>query len=284
MSAQQLATRAVVKPWGRRVPGLGFDDPAPGGQPVGEIWFEAPGTSGPEADLLVKYLFTSEKLSVQVHPGDAAAQARGHARGKEECWLVLDAEPGARIGIGLVAATAPERLRAAALDGSVEALLDWKDVAAGDFFYLPAGTIHAIGAGVTLLEVQQNSDITYRLFDYGRPRELHLEEAVAVADAAPWQPLAAPGMVDEGREILAAGRALVLERFAEGASGTLAPDPGRPVWIVPLSGEGSIDGAPLAPGTVWLADGETALDFAGDLVIAYPGARPLAASIVPPGP
>jgi mannose-6-phosphate isomerase len=266
--------------------GLGFENPAPGGEPVGEIWFEAPkaitGATAGGADLLIKYLFTSEKLSVQVHPDDAAARARGHARGKEECWLVLDAEPGAQIGIGLGAATTPERLRAAALDGSVEALLDWKAVAAGDFFYLPAGTIHAIGAGVTLLEVQQNSDITYRLYDYGRPRELHLEDAVAVADPAPWQPLPAPGMVDEGREILAAGRVLVLERFAEGASGRLTPEAGRPVWIIPFSGEGSIGRAPLEPGTVWLAEAETALDFAGVLLLAYPGGLPLVAPIVTP--
>jgi mannose-6-phosphate isomerase len=271
MSAVKLATRAVAKPWGRRVLGFGFDDSDPGGAPVGEIWFAPPGEIGQDEALLVKYLFTSEKLSVQVHPGDEAARARGHARGKEECWLILDAEPGAAIGIGLKGRIGKEQLRAAARDGTIEALLDWREVRPGDLFYLPAGTIHAIGAGVTLLEVQQNSDITYRLYDYGRPRELHLEEAVAVADPGPWEAPDRPGAIGEGREILAAGRRLVLERRKGRSRGMLKPEPGRPLWLIPLSGEGAVDGAPLEPGSVWLADGETALDFGGELLLAYPG-------------
>ncbi|MGJ8537122.1 MAG: class I mannose-6-phosphate isomerase, partial [Parasphingopyxis sp.] len=184
MTAVRLTTRTIEKVWGRHRLGLGFDDVPPGGEPVGEIWFETPDGSAPE--LLVKYLFTSAKLSVQVHPDDEQARASGHARGKEECWLILDAEPEATIGIGLTETIDSTALRAAALDGSIEGLLDWKPVASGDFFYLTAGTIHAIGAGVTLLEVQQNIDLTYRLYDYGRPRALHLDDAVDVAVRSPW--------------------------------------------------------------------------------------------------
>jgi mannose-6-phosphate isomerase len=130
---------------------------------------------------LVKYIFTSEKLSVQVHPNDDEARERGLQRGKNECWYILDAEEGASLGLGLRSSVSADDLRAAARDGSIEQLMDWRPVKAGEFYYVPAGTIHAIGAGITLLEVQQNSDVTYRLYDYGRPRELHLEDGVAVA-------------------------------------------------------------------------------------------------------
>ena len=182
MGARLLGMRQVAKPWGRT------ELPAPfvneGVEPVGEIWF-ADEAAAP-LPLLAKYLFTSEKLSIQLHPNDAQAQARGLPSGKEECWLVIDAEPGAVLGIGTQRVLSADELRAAALDGSVEELMDWKPVARGDFFYIPAGTVHAIGAGVSLIEVQQHADITYRLYDYGRPRELHLDDGVAAADARPY--------------------------------------------------------------------------------------------------
>ncbi|MFY7836011.1 MAG: class I mannose-6-phosphate isomerase [Novosphingobium sp.] len=172
-----LSKCMVEKPWGKDVLPAPFT--APEGQRIGEIWFEPP----PEMpDILVKYIFTSEKLSVQVHPSDAQARELGESdRGKEECWLVLDAEPGATLGIGFKAPIEADRMRAAALDGTIEHLMEWYPVQRGDFFYIPAGTVHAIGAGITLVEIQQNSDITYRLYDYGRPRELHLHKGVAVA-------------------------------------------------------------------------------------------------------
>lgn len=184
MPAQLLSMHRVEKPWGRHRLWPGFDDPSPDGEPVGEVWFQAPDDSAP--DLLIKYLFTSEKLSIQVHPSDAEAQALGLASGKEECWLVLNAEPGACLGIGTQRPLSADELRAAALSGEIEALMDWKPVERGDFYYIPAGTVHAIGAGVSLIEVQQNADITYRLYDYGRPRELHLEDGVAVSRAQPY--------------------------------------------------------------------------------------------------
>lgn len=180
-SSLLLPSRMVEKVWGRTVLPTPFH--APDGKRVGEIWFE------PKAGfdrLLAKYLFTSEKLSVQVHPSDAQAPT-GHS-GKEECWLVLDAEEDARLAIGFREPVAPKQMRAAALDGSIEHLLEWYPAKRGDFFYLPAGTVHAIGPGLSLVEIQQNSDITYRLFDYGRPRELHLDAALAVAKGAAHEP------------------------------------------------------------------------------------------------
>ena len=99
--------------------------------------------------------------------------------GKDECWLILGAEPNAELGLGLKAPADVAALRAAAQDGSIVDMVDWRPAHAGEFFYNAAGTIHAIGGGLTLVEVQQNSDCTYRLFDYGRPRDLHLDDGLA---------------------------------------------------------------------------------------------------------
>lgn len=182
MRARLLGMRQVAKPWGRTALPAPFVNGC--GEPVGEIWFADDGAE--PLPLLAKYLFTSEKLSIQVHPDDDQARARGLASGKEECWLVLDAQPGAVLGIGTIRPLSADELRAASEDGSIEGLMDWKPVTRGDFFYIPAGTVHAIGAGVSLIEVQQNADITYRLYDYGRPRELHLDDGVAVSEARPY--------------------------------------------------------------------------------------------------
>jgi mannose-6-phosphate isomerase len=266
MTTRRLAMRAVARTWGRR------DLPPPfpcgdGGEPIGEIWFEGP----PEAELLAKYLFTHERLSIQVHPDDAAARAAGHARGKDEAWYVLDAAPGAAIGLGLTRRISSAQLRQAALDGSIEALLNWRRVRAGEVFYSPAGTIHAIGGGVSLIEIQQNLDLTYRLYDYGRPRELHVDAAIAVAEPAPWNAAAIPVQAAPGRSILATGGAFVLERWTRGRTAALPLG----TLLLPLGSRGSIDGAPLEGGSVWSAEGTTAIEGAVDLLVAYPGGVPL---------
>ena len=178
---QKLATKIVDKPWGKR--GI---DPRFGVDPkrqVGEIWFEPP--PGHELDVMAKYLFTTERLSIQVHPDDSTARQRGFPRGKDECWIVLDVAKDAELGIGTVRDIDPERLMSAAEDGSIVELIDWRRPAKGDFIYNPAGTIHALGPGLTVMEIQQAVDLTYRLFDYGRPRELHLDEASDVVRPRP---------------------------------------------------------------------------------------------------
>ena len=138
---------------------------------------------GGEFPLLVKLLFPNEKLSVQVHPDDAQAQAFGEVRGKTECWYVLEAEPGAAVALGLKDGAGREQVAAAIADGTMESLMEWVPVEVGDMLFVDAGTVHAIGPGVVLLETQQTSDVTYRLYDYGRPRELHLEKGLAVMKA-----------------------------------------------------------------------------------------------------
>src|SRR5579863_10722473 len=150
---------------------------------IGEVWFEAA-----HGLPLVKFLFTTEKLSVQVHPGDAYARQHHGSPGKTEMWYILAAEPGARIAAGFREPLTPEQARAAAVSGEIEGLLQWFDARPGDAFFIPAGTVHAIGAGLVLCEIQQNSDVTYRLYDYnrpgadGQPRPLHLEKALDVIE------------------------------------------------------------------------------------------------------
>ncbi len=177
----KLDTKIVEKPWGRR--GIDPRFGIAGDRQIGEVWFEPP--AGRELDVMAKYLFTTARLSIQVHPDDATAQARGHARGKDECWIILDVADNGELGIGTVREASGDEVIAAARDGSIVDLLDWRKPAVGDFLYNPAGTIHALGPGLTVLEIQQAVDLTYRLFDYGRPRELHLDESREVVQARP---------------------------------------------------------------------------------------------------
>lgn len=204
-----------TRTWGRRDLSPWFPasalPPAEGSEPIGEAWLTGPQSTvadGPHAGqtlaslaqtegeallgsfvgaaefpLLIKLLFPNDKLSVQVHPNDAEAQALGEGRGKTECWYILEAESGATVACGLQPGITVDHLKASIADGSTERLLNHLPVSAGDLVFVDAGTVHAIGPGVTILEIQQTSDITYRLFDYGRPRELHLEKGLAVSKA-----------------------------------------------------------------------------------------------------
>ena len=132
----------------------------------------------PTFPLLIKVLFPKEKLSVQVHPDDAMAQKYGDLRGKTECWYALQAEPGACVALGIKPGAGPEKIRASILDETLEDYVEQVPVQKGDMVYVDAGTVHAIGPGVILLETQQNSDLTYRMYDYGRPRELHVDRSI----------------------------------------------------------------------------------------------------------
>jgi mannose-6-phosphate isomerase len=128
--------------------------------------------------LLIKFLFPGDKLSVQVHPDDDGARKHGQPCGKTECWYVLRAEPGAQVALGLKPGVTLDEFRKSIEETRAEELLNWVDVLAGDMIYVAAGTVHTIGGGMVLVETQQTSDITYRLYDYGRPRELHIEKGL----------------------------------------------------------------------------------------------------------
>ncbi|HEY0795880.1 MAG TPA: type I phosphomannose isomerase catalytic subunit, partial [Acidisarcina sp.] len=203
-----------TRPWG-------FQDLAPwfdyktAGEPIGEVWLTGeecvaetgplagqtlkqiikengphmlgPGHKHDEFPLLIKILFPKEKLSVQVHPDDALAVRYGEPRGKTECWYALDAEPGAFVSLGLKPGSTEEDIRAAIADETLEELLVTVPVHKGDMIFVDAGTVHAIGPGAVILETQQSSDLTYRMYDYGRGRDLHLQksfEAMRVKTAA----------------------------------------------------------------------------------------------------
>ena len=246
-----LPTKSVAKPWGRDVLPAPFDA---GGERIGEIWFEPPALL---PELLVKYIFTSEALSVQVHPSDAQTLAGGLGKqGKEECWLVIDAEPGAVLGVGFETPLDAKAMRAAALDGSIERLMTWHPVAAGDFFYIPAGTVHAIGAGVSLIEVQQNSDITYRLYDYGRPRELHLDDGIAVAKGQVYADPRRCQLPERGEVVLVDGPLFRLDRIDGPPSEALRLEYGAaPLLVVPRSIGVAVGGIDVAVGECALARG-----------------------------
>lgn len=251
----KLERHYVEKPWGRTELPAMFD--APAGKRIGEVWFS---TSG-EKPLLVKYLFTSERLSIQVHPNDQQARERGLARGKSECWYILDAEPGATLGLGLNREVPKEELRSAALDGSIEELMNWRPVRAGDFFMVPPGTIHAIGGGISLLEFQQNSDVTYRLYDYGRPRELHLDDGIAVAQTAPYSNSLAQHLSPGEQRRLVDGPQFVLASTNEDVSTD------RERWVIPLEGTVQSDGEAAAEGDCLLLQPGERISASGRMLI-----------------
>lgn len=268
-----LPIREVEKPWGKDVLPAPFASAGNdrGGKRIGEIWFEPPPAL---PQLLVKYIFTSEALSVQVHPSDAETLAMGLGRqGKEECWIIVDAEPGAVLGIGFREDVSAGTIRAAALDGSIEQIMQWHEVMPGDFFYIPAGTVHAIGAGISLIEVQQNSDITYRLYDYGRPRELHLDEGMAVAHGTPYPPRFHDTVPAQGSHRLVDGPLFRLDQVDGPYSEQIAADYGEaPLLVIPRTGQVHIAGETVAPGQCGVAPNLYAVDFAGrgSTLIAQP--------------
>ena len=264
----RLTEHRVLKPWGRSDVPPGFGE-ASNGEPLGEIWFQR---EGHHDALLIKYLFTSERLSIQVHPDDVGARDAGFSRGKDEAWLVLDADPQAEIGIGTRKPVSTQELRAASLDGSVVDLVDWRPVSSGDAFYSPAGTIHAIGPGLTLLEVQQNADITYRLYDYGRPRELHLDEGLKAAKTDLRIEKSTERQIEAGRSIVTEGPKFIVERW-KARSGSLSAGTSAPLWLIPLNGSPSANGEALRTPGVWIAEAPVSFETgsAGELLVAYEG-------------
>lgn len=269
MSTQILCPRYVEKPWGRTdLPPMFDADPD---RKTGEVWFESP--DGRDLPLLVKYIFTSERLSIQVHPDDEQAVAKGLPRGKEEIWYILDCEPGASLGIGLTQPLSTEQFRAAANDGSLEQWIDWKPVKPGDCYFIPAGTVHAIGAGITLAEIQQNADVTYRLFDYGRPRELHLEDGMAVSRLEPYGLACIEAPLGSDLRLIAdtdAPFTLDLVHWQDDRSMTV-PD-GHQMWFTPIAGSGTVNDVAWKQGDCLLLSGDCAitLDGPASILLATP--------------
>jgi mannose-6-phosphate isomerase len=223
-------------------------------EPIGEVWFSA--------ELLLKFLYTRDRLSVQVHPDDEYARVRHNAQGKTEAWYILRAEPGARIGLGFTRILAPEEAREAARTGAIENLLAWREVHAGECYTVPARTVHALGAGLVAVEIQQNTDITYRLYDYGRPRELHLEDGFAVADLKPYT--LAPQRAGTTRTIISETPYFRFEHI---------PSSGQSVTLEPCAQERLL--VVLNGGEVWrippAANSVTVATYGSDLLLATAG-------------
>ncbi|MEO8658233.1 MAG: class I mannose-6-phosphate isomerase [Bryobacteraceae bacterium] len=234
------------KIWGSQALSPWFPDPA---EKIGEVWF----SQEADAPLLLKFIFTTERLSVQVHPNDEYARRVEHSAGKTEMWHILRADPGATIALGFRKPLSPERLREASLSGEIETLLDWVPVKPGETYFVCAGMVHAIGAGIALAEIQQFSDITYRLYDYGRPRELHLDRAIEVTRMDPHHGAAQPLPMTDGVERLVACPYFVTDRIAiDGPELFRTAAPSSEFWIV-TDGAGTIDGEPFREGEVWQA-------------------------------
>lgn len=233
-----------------------------------ELWIASTHPNGLQKDfleccggpypLLVKVIQADDRLSVQVHPDDeTAALLEGPGNvGKTECWYVLSAKPGAKLVYGLNGNPSRGELEAALAQNALEPCLNQVEVRAGDFVFIPSGTVHAIGGGLRLMEVQQSCDITYRLYDWGRPREIHVQKGLAsiknegLAKIAPF-----PGRFEceyfSLEEIKVAGEWSHKNDSAKGPNGV------QLFYI--LEGSGSVE-----------ANGSQAQDFAAEDIFSLP--------------
>ena len=231
---RQVPPRFVERVWGRTelAPFWGKQN-----RRIGEVWFELPDNY----PLLIKFIFTDERLSIQVHPDDEyAAERESGSRGKTEMWHILAAESGATIALGFRERVTREQVRAAVANGSIESLVNLWPAEAGATFQTECHNIHAIGAGVSLCEIQQNSDITYRLYDYGRNRELHLEKGLDVLNLNPY----------DGRTRLPVQCPYYTTEALDASSAMLLTEP-REHLLVVLQGAGTLAGQAYAAGEVW---------------------------------
>jgi mannose-6-phosphate isomerase len=278
MPIEHTSVRVVRKPWGVSdlQPWSSIDGTI---DAVGELWFERADKNAPTPALLLKLLFTSEPLSIQVHPDDTFARAMGMPNGKSEAWYIISAKPGSQIGVGLERRVTPQELRASIRNGSIVELVRWRPVEKGDVIFIPAGTIHALGAGIVLAEIQQHSDTTFRLFDYGRQRELHEDNGVAVANAWPLRSAQNPTRLTAERTVLVASRYFVLERLdlPEGSSWALLAE--AETWLLVLDGHAAIGLAAASTGqAIFVGGGRTSIEVGINgltALVAYPATAPV---------
>lgn len=239
MTLEHACTRIVSKPWGS-TDLLPWSEIQPHGNAIGELWFQRPDADAPAPHLLLKLLFTKEPLSIQVHPDDAYARSMGLTNGKTEAWYILSATPDAKVAVGLTRQVTAAQLRAAIEDGSIAELVQWRQVRKDDVVFVPGGTIHAIGPGLVLAEIQQRSDTTFRLFDHGRQREIDVDNAVAAATAGPAQRQSTPRRLTEERSVLVSSPHFILERIELSANSNCELRAERETWILVMAGHARI--------------------------------------------
>lgn len=278
MAIEQTCTQMVPKPWGStdlRPWNAHHGDSAA----IGEIWFRRAEAQMLGPALRLKLLFTNEPLSIQVHPDDAFAHSIGLAHGKSEAWYILSATPGAQVALGLKRQLSAAQLRTAIDEGSIAQLIQWRIVRTGDVIYVPAGTIHTVGPGLVILEIQQRSDATFRLFDYGRQRELHTDNAVAAASAEQTEHQAPVCNLTPARQLLVASPHFVLERceFLPGSNWELLA--AGETWLFTLDGRARVGSINTRIGEVIFIEADrTHIEVLSDGLkglMAYVGSEPI---------
>jgi mannose-6-phosphate isomerase len=274
LTIEHAIVRTKPKPWGS-LDLRPWSQASTSDGPIGELWFERPGPAAPNTALLLKLLLTTEPLSIQVHPDDAFARSIGLANGKTEAWYILSAIPGAKVAVGLNYPRSAAELRTAITDGSIANIVHWHPVHQGDVISVPAGTIHAIGAGIVLAEIQQHSDATFRLFDYGRQRELHIESAIAVATAGPREIQSPPERLSDARMVLTVNSYFALEQVDLAPSSVWTLDAPKETWLLAIEGHARFGSTRLAVGNaVFLQADHAEIEVGADglkALLAYPG-------------
>jgi mannose-6-phosphate isomerase len=289
----RVEPRFTARVWGFRDLRPWYDRVAEG-DPIGEVWLTGddclittgphagkklaslfneaheqllgPDAPSPESPLLIKMLFAKEKLSVQVHPDDAMAQKYGQPRGKTECWYALAAEAGTKVACGLKPGVTLKQVEEEIHAGTLESSLTLLPVERGDMIFVDAGTVHAIWPGAIILETQQNCDITYRMFDYGRPRELHVEKSLEATKLATRAGKIAPQLLDD-RTILLDVEYFRVERVP--VKGTRTSESLRGggkrglAWLFAAAGSGRLSG-----------EGFASVDLPARGIVGVPAASP----------
>jgi mannose-6-phosphate isomerase len=286
LAIERARVHTVSKPWGI-VDLLPWSNACHDGSAIGEIWYEQPDNDAPDTLLLLKLLLTSQPLSIQVHPDDAYAESIGLQNGKTEAWYVLSAGPEAKVALGLKERVTPQQLRQASEDGSIANLVAWHAVSQGDSIFIPAGTIHAIGAGLVIAEIQQRSDATFRLFDHGRQRELHIENAIAMADAGPAKIRVIPTRLMDTRTLLASSTHFMFERIDLAPLSEWCLEAQQETWLLVIEGGVCTASFNVTKGDAVFAQADRVNIHVGETgmvgLVAYTGSGLVLELLQPPG-
>jgi mannose-6-phosphate isomerase len=274
MAIEHARAYSLPKPWGV-LDTLPWSSSDRDGRAIGEVWYERSSSTAAASSLLLKLLFTDEPLSIQVHPDDAFAQSIGQPNGKTEAWYVLAAAPGAKVALGLKRRLTPQQLRHAIDDGSISDLVGWQTARVGDTIFVAAGTIHSIGAGLVIAEIQQRSDATFRLFDHGRGRELHIENAIAVSDAGPSTLGVPPRRLTDTRTLLISNAHFTFERIDLLPGSAWSMQAERETWLLAIGGSARAGSFNLVTGDAIFAQSDRIDMRAGEAglagLVAYTG-------------
>jgi len=277
MTIEHARAHLLPKPWGivdlRPWSNIRHNDSA-----IGEIWFERSSAAVTDPSLLLKLLFTNQPLSIQVHPDDVFARSIGLQHGKTEAWYVLSAAPDAKVALGLKQHMTPQQMRESVNDGSIADIIAWHTVSPDDVIFVPAGTIHAIGAGLVIAEIQQRSDATFRLFDYDRKRELHVESAIAVASTGPAEFRVQPSRITDERTLLVSNPHFVFERINLAPNTAWWLEAERETWLLVASGSANAGTFDVAKGDAIFMQTDHVEIHAGPIgmvaLAAYTGGAP----------